>query len=325
MVALTREYKQQLYAAILALIVLFVIFGSVPYNTLFWREVQNTGHSILFAIVAILVLLLLQHRVKERGESLVRLVIGAALISMVLGVIVEIAQLTINSDGSTLDVLRDAGGILFALILYAGLNIDNYEQGANSKLRTKKTGLIITSIFIFSICLFPLVKISWVILQRDIAFPVVLDLTTGWSKSLVEYNQAKLITYDGLERSGLEGEVALLELSVAKYPGISLIEPFPDWTSYRVLLLPVYSNNTAPLDIVLRIHDAFHNNNYSDRFNRSFTIYNGVNYLRIPLDDIEKSAKGRKIDMSQISNIAIFSEQPLEPVRLAIGVIKLGY
>lgn len=300
---------------------LVVLFGSIPYDTLFWHEVQNTGHTISFSVITALVILLLKNSASIFRESRVKLVSISALVCLFLGIAIEVIQVAINSDGNKLDVLRDAGGIVIVLALYVAYTcVQGKDSGAS---RQFAAGMLVIAIGVLAICLAPLAKISLDLFSQRNAFPVVFDLSARWSGSFVKFNSARVISNSNIEMVGGEAVMIQLEPGRSTYPGLSVSEPYPDWSLYRAFILPIYSRNKAPIDIVLRIHDEHHNNDYSDRFNRDITVSNGANYFRIPIEEIEKSPVGRNLDMQKINNIAIFSDQPKETVSFYLGRITL--
>lgn len=294
----------------------------MPYGGLFWREVQNTGHTIVFFVMTGLVVILLRDNVSVLRKSQKSLLITAATLSLFIAIAIELVQLTIENDGNKEDVLRDVGGILAGLAMYAGINGNDYKHGSNNN-RIFKSKLVVASICILTVFLVPLAQGGLAMIQRQIAFPVVFDPSAGWTDYFSEFNNVKKIEESALVDALMKDNFIHLKLDVAMYPGVSMDEPFPDWTSYSVLVLPIYSENTTTFDLVLRVHDVNHNNQYRDRFNKYITVKNGINYFRIPLNEIEESPISRKLDMSNIRNLAIFMDKPASPVRLYIGPIRL--
>jgi len=58
--------------------------------------------------------------------------------------------------------------------------------------------------------------------------------------------------------------------------------------------------------MVCRVHDSEHNNEYTDRFNRSFILEKGWNDLVISLADIENSPVNRLLNMDKVENLKLF-------------------
>jgi len=57
----------------------------------------------------------------------------------------------------------------------------------------------------------------------------------------------------------------------------------------------------------IRINDVQHTQEYSDRFNRCFTVHPGINKIIIPLDNVINAPLGRKMDMNHIQTICVFA------------------
>ena len=77
--------------------------------------------------------------------------------------------------------------------------------------------------------------------------------------------------------------LARLDLPPATYSGLTLDEPFPDWTGSDRLAFTVVSDLDRPLPLSIRIHDAWHDQRYEDRFNTVVQIRPGSNDVEIPL------------------------------------------
>jgi hypothetical protein len=89
-------------------------------------------------------------------------------------------------------------------------------------------------------------------------------------------------------------------------------------------VLTVVSDLDAPLPLVLRVHDASHDQRYADRFNRLLLIHPGVNRIVIPLDDVRRAPDRREMDMTRIRGIMLFAYRLAEPTHVFIGPIRLG-
>ena len=85
----------------------------------------------------------------------------------------------------------------------------------------------------------------------------------------------------------------------------------------------MFSESAAPLDLVLRIHDIHHDNEYGDRFNRVLVIRPGPNRISIPLAEVRSAPRGRPMDMTHIRNITLFAARPSEAFAVYIDGIEL--
>jgi len=126
-----------------------------------------------------------------------------------------------------------------------------------------------------------------------------------------------------LERTEWGNTVYPVRFNPGEYPGISVIEPEPDWSGYRSLRLDVFSANKNGLILVLRVHDDRHNQQFLDRFNMRLQIRPGMNEIDIPLRQIALAPRGRKMDMTNIAGVVLYMVGLNEPVELEIGNIFL--
>ena len=134
-----------------------------------------------------------------------------------------------------------------------------------------------------------------------------------------------VITFQEYEeiRADGEGQLMRVDLKPGIYPGVSIIEPSPDWSAYKALTILIYSKLIQPFDLVLRIHDEHHNDDYSDRYNTKLTVNKGMNYFRIPLDDIKNSSSNREMNMMQIKELILFSAKTFEVLNFYVGKMRL--
>jgi hypothetical protein len=98
-------------------------------------------------------------------------------------------------------------------------------------------------------------------------------------------------------------------------PGLQLFEPEPDWRGHSVLKIDLVNPGDRSLRLVVRVHDAMHDQRHEDRFNRAFTLAPGSRrVLEIPIDDIESAPRGRPLDLSRVAAIGLFEGSRPAPV-----------
>ena len=185
------------------------------------------------------------------------------------------------------------------------------------------------SISLLALSLFPLSHLASAYVQRDEVFPVIIDFQAGWAKSFLRFNQTLVTQVEASEllASGVniadKRHVSQLTITPGSYPGVSVIEPYPDWSAYKTLRLEIHSSQAQAFDLVLRIHDGLHNNDYSDRFNRPLKLMPGRNMFRIPLDEIQRAPAARDMDMRQIAGIMLFAVDLDSPVKFYPITLRL--
>ena len=291
-------YKQARLLLALVVIIALVIFAELPGSTLYWRELQNTGHTILFALVAVLSLILVQSSSQALLREPAKAYVAAFGIALLLAVMTELVQYLMNSDASATDVLRDFAGIASGLGLYSAYDANVQHAGINVKKNKLGIKLISTGILLASLA--PLAYLSVAYVQRGNAFPVVIDLKANWTQSFLQLRNASV-------RPNPANELMEVTLHSGVFPGLSMIEPYPDWSTFKALGITIVSQNAEPFTVTIRIHDATHDNKYEDRFNKSFMVKPGVNSYKVQLQEIKRAPLGRKMDMQKISDITLFS------------------
>lgn len=120
------------------------------------------------------------------------------------------------------------------------------------------------------------------------------------------------------------GEWALqVDLAPTRYAGLALNEVPPDWTGYRELALDVTLETPHPLPWIIKITDQAHNWKTEDRFESQVTLDPGRNVIRIPLREVEQAPRNRRMELSRMRMLQLFTVQPAEPVRLYLDHLRL--
>ena len=298
-----------------AAVIIIVAYGQLPGDNLFWGELQNSLHILLFCLLTLLMLRLLGTYPPLAHRALVRfLVVSVLLLVIALGS--ETIQGLSGRGFGKPDILRDLVGILLGLGLAALLERNN--QGAPVIRRPDLRSLLVLLLTGLALMAgFPLGKLVLDYQARNQAFPVVLDLLADWSDSFIDYAHARPST------SACLPGMAPVELLPATYPGVSVSEPYPDWRAYRELVLSLHSQDPAPYEMVLRIHDRQHDHTYRDRYNRVLNVEYGTNHYRIPLAEISAAPAERTMRLGQVAGVILFAWNLPQARQICIGKIKL--
>ena len=297
------------------LFIFAMLFMRLPGDSMLWREFQNAGHMPLFGFIALATLYMLRTYFPTVRDRPLNGYLVSAVVSLGIGVLSEYGQLLTDRDPSSYDVMRDLIGIVAGLGVYAGVDPRMKPLWSNLR-RGLRSATVILSCFLFAASLFPLVRLAIASIQRNEAFPVVIDFEAGWSKPFLQLRHATLI-------AATENQLSQLVFKPARYPGVSMVEPFPDWSAFESLTFVIHSRQSHPFQLVLRIHDKLHNQEHADRFNRSLMIMHGENHLRIPLAEIRNAPAGRELDMTRITGLTLFAVDTVLPVDFYIGSLRL--
>ncbi len=257
-------------------------------------EIMNLGHIPLFGVISLFILWILHH---GKGPYIKKkYYVAAGIVTLILGFLTEYIQLFIpNRDFQWGDILADTVGVAIFLVFA-------YPFPQHTKVRKvfRAAALILALVM-----LYPLARASVDTWNRVHAFPTLGSFETSleidrWNNIESEISRAKAHATKGTYSL----KVLLLP---GVYPGISLNDPTRDWRGYQSLAFEAYLEGSAPLALVLRVNDREHNNEYSDRFNRSIQLDPGQNRISVNLEDIMQAPRGRIMDMSDIVNVCLFS------------------
>jgi VanZ family protein len=279
-----------LYMLILFVLAGLLLFVPLPIApTYAGRTLENAGHTPLFFLVTLGVLFTMRDHPRFQGAGLYAL---AGMIGAGIGFLSEVIQKPLARDASWEDVFADAVGAVLALAVYA-----LFER--RTKLRIwHRLGALMVALSCIAIFLAPIVRMTRAYVHRNGQFPVIADFHSRielyWTLS-VGVNRE--IINDALE----------VELGADEFPGVAFHEPVPDWRGYRTLIIDVANPAAEPLDLVVRVHDRYHNRTFNDRFNRNYPLAAGERRtLRISLEDIRHGPRQRLMDMAHISDITLF-------------------
>ena len=275
---------------------LWSLFGPVPAETLWWREALNSGHTVLFFVLALLVChKILHYRGSDRPDT-ARLAYDygkVLLICLLLSISIELLQALADREVSLHDVYRSMLGALAGMSLR--LTIDSFKTQQQKSFALL---YMMTTVIFLTVGLATLLKLSVHYVERSNAFPVVMEFGAEWSESFVRHQQGD-------------------------FAGIHIIEPEPNWLGYESLTFDVESQNLDTIKVGFRVHDYRHNNEHDDRFNSELIIKPGRNSFEFPLDEISTGPVERRLDLSAVTGVILFSKKSEEWERIEVRNLKL--
>jgi hypothetical protein len=101
-----------------------------------------------------------------------------------------------------------------------------------------------------------------------------------------------------------------LEMFPSSYPGLSPSLKYHDWEGYKSFCFEVYNPLSENISLVLRVDDKKQAQEYSERYNKSFTIVPGPNSVRIPFNTLKTSKTGRPLELENIYRFLVFMSHP---------------
>jgi hypothetical protein len=296
----------------LLLFILFFVGGPDYYADRSHRYLWDQGHVIFFAVLTYLVLSLWE---SLSSKPFFRQCIWVVVMTLCLGIAIEIAQSGSSRTTSTGDMARNLVGSLFTLFFWA----PSRKTISIAWLRTMQT----LTVLFFLIGLAPLAIALTDEWAADRQFPVLSDFERPfeirrWSgDDELEIDHA--ISYHG--KSSLK-----VQLNTSRYSGVHL-RYFPrDWHGYRMLSFGVYNPSSEAMNITCRVHDEQHIDGeqiHRDRFNRTYSLSAGWNAINIELQDVAEAPENRKMDMGHIMGLGIFAVQLKQPKLVYIDYVRL--
>lgn len=218
--------------------------------------------------------------------------------SVVLAIASEAGQIPFGRSAEARDVIADAQGAASFLLVAATVG--------RRKIFTMIAIIAAAAIVLWSAL--PLIAVSRALADRASQFPVIyggdfqtertfitirnMNVSTGWDPS--SSRPYSRITFPRDRSSSIEFR-----------------ELIGDWNDYSNLNLDIYAEGDYGLNLKLRIHDRLHRRGdqpHEDRYNTGLVLSPGFNSIRIPIPEIESAPLGRRMDMTDIESLVIFSD-----------------
>lgn len=171
-----------------------------------------------------------------------------------------------------------------------------------------------------------LIPVSASYAGRAGAFPVVVDLASGWQEPFIEVEGAELFVGRGPEewsrRAGRR--VALLLFDGTPGGGVTVHEPFKDWSSFAVIMINVYSTAPRPVRMILRLEDRTREQPPENRVDYALRLVPGANDFYIPLDALVEKPSGETLDKSSIRRLGLYLDEAADPLRVYFHRIRIA-
>ena len=158
------------------------------------------------------------------------------------------------------------------------------------------------------------------------AFPVVVDLASSWQEPFIETQGAELFVGRGPEewsrRAGRR--VALLFFDGSPGGGVTVEEPFKDWSGFSVLKVNIYSTAQGPIRVNIRLEDRSRPQPPENRVEYALRVVPGANDFFIPLEALSVKSSGDRLNMSSIRRFGLYLAEPTDPLRLYFHRIRVS-
>lgn len=159
------------------------------------------------------------------------------------------------------------------------------------------------------------------------AFPVVVDLASVWQEPFIEVvGGTELFVGKGPEewprRAGRR--VAVLLFDGAPGAGVTVHEPFKDWSGLSMLMINMYSTAERPVRVILRLEDRTREQPAEERIDYALRVVPGANDFYIPLEALSKTPSGREFRQHSVRRIGLYLGEPTDPLRIYVHRIRVS-
>nr|WP_298723730.1 hypothetical protein [uncultured Steroidobacter sp.] len=300
--------KRAYWGALLGIAILLaaVVFAPVPGDTRWIRTLHNSAHAPIFGSVALLTLLIVRGHPRFASVGLAGQYALALSAALVLGILTELLQIPVGRDASLEDAIHDVIGAVALLGIFAAFDSRVRASAHSVSVRLAAATIGVVALIVAAA---PVTRAAIKYQQREARFPVVADFTERYDRYFIlqqsaEFSPAKLPE----PWASKAGEEAMhVQLLDGPYPGLNFIELLPDWSRHSTLAVDLTNPTPLPLRLVLRVHDATHNNQPSDRFSRRIELPPRTRaVIRIPLQDIAAGPRTRVLDLRNVAEMIIF-------------------
>ncbi len=285
------------------------LIHNLPSQHFFWASLRDSSHAWVFFQFNLLLLHLFKDTIRQRPAA----IFAITLFAFVTGIVVELVQPAFGRQASLLDAWYDLTGCCAAACWHL-----------RHTLLRRFWATTLATLLLSSSLVQPLIY-GLELNQQQQRLPTLISFATPlhrlyWQAS--SHTHIAIIDAPAAWRDAPE-KVAKIDLLGGQYPGIRIGQFHPDWRTYASLHIQVWHAGPAPLPLNLRIHDARHNQQYEDRFNRRITLPPGASEIVIALDEIRRAPNQRKMDLAALQSLGIFIAQPAEPLKFYLGNISL--
>jgi len=309
---LNKNVRLWVYGVLLAAgSVLLFVGGPDYYSARSFKSFWDTGHIVYFALFAgLLSRWSLVSRMSLAWQWTIILVS-----TLLLGVSIEFLQHGAARTPDAGDVLRDLTGSLLVLVFGS--------LGSKLQPARRRLSLQFSVLLLLLVQLWPLTKslIDEAIARHQ--FPLLSGYETPFE--IDRWAGSARLSVETMA-SISEGKLLKLSLTTDQYSGATLNYFDGNWASASTLKISLYNPDADPLPITCRIHDLQHvdgDEEYEDRFNRSFLLMQGWNHIEINLDEVKESPANRNMDMSRIRGLGLFAVSLPAPRILYLDNVRL--
>lgn len=304
---------------LICLLFVVVIFAPMSGQTRAIDTLHDFAHAPIFGCVALLLLQALRAGQQSGSSGIIRQYVTALVVAVLLGALSELAQIPAGRDASWLDLRSDLLGAAGFLGVFAV--IDPRLQRSRLRFFAGLAGIALLLLHSLS-----LLQASGAYVHRARIFPELATFGADRDLYFMSPQWADIAPANiPLPWASRAGEQAVhVRFYEGSWPGFHLAELSPDWTGCQRLVLDLINPTDQPLALEVRVNDIHHNNDYEDRFNRTFVVSpQSRSVVTIAIRDIEAAPRARPMDMRHIADMILFRSAGSTAGEMYVAALRL--
>ncbi len=113
-----------------------------------------------------------------------------------------------------------------------------------------------------------------------------------------------------------------VQLGKTNWPGVNFNAGEMNFSAYRTLAFDIH-NPSTPFDLILRVDDDGDCSHQDARCLRGFQVTNGWNRLVMPVKELERAPKTRRLNLRAIRRLVLFSDGQAVPPSFLLDNVRL--
>ena len=315
-----KKMRNIIIGLTLVMSVMLFISNPIDNSHRLYQGLWNTGHLFFFAFLSWL--FITHTSLIER--SWLRMLLVSLLFAVLLGGAIEVIQFIIGRYMEWQDLLTDVLGALLGFLMV------QYSQ-PEERRPVNRPVIMSLSLVVLLAAFYPVISILRDDLKIEASFPVIAnfeseDTLARWDNEFVgRFEINHQIYIEGNSSAYVEFELS--DEYDEYYPGVALEVIYPDWSAYQYLNISIHNDQSAKMDIEVKVYDRLHRQTgyeYSDRFNREVGLAPGWNNLKINLHDVLNAPQDRRMNLDDIAGFSVFIFNPQTVISLHLDNIHLS-
>jgi len=290
-----------------------LLFIELPGHGLWHRALLDSAHAPIFAVVAVLLLLMRAPEARTRRSAYVIAFVAA----LVLGILIEFVQSLGGRPGSVFDIMTDAAGAAAGLALWS---LFERQRGAHA------WPAVAVALAGVSFVAWPPLQAARAYAHRAVMFPTIVDFREpeGLQFVTTEGSPAWIAALPAPWAQEADEHALRIRYDEQHVAAMRVLEPQPDWRGYSIVAVDITNPAERELQLTFRVFDAAHDWNHSDRLNLPLVIPPQTRAtIRVALAAVESAPQGRSMDMARIADLMLFGRQGQSPSELYLSRIWL--